>query len=205
LRRQFRSVCDSKTIVWHWRRTKERLVISLLKKVENFLGWIARVFCYFSGAFMLFLMLIIIGDICCRTFLEFSIIGTPAFARNSLIAITFLALPQVTWFKKHVRCELFANKAKGLMKKILEVVTYGGGVLAFFLLTRALYYPTLQAIRIHETDKEGMTFIPLSPFYIICLISVFFCLLGSIRIFIRVMSDKKEEGDSESDFSVIDV
>jgi TRAP-type C4-dicarboxylate transport system permease small subunit len=123
------------------------------------------------------MMFLIMGDIVGRSVLKHSIIGTSMFSRNAIVGITFLALPLVTWQRKHLRSELVVNKATGVFRFILELATYVIGMAMFVLYFASLIKPTAQAIRIHETDFEGKVFIPMVPFYFTCLGG---CLLSAI-------------------------
>jgi len=153
----------------------------MLKKIDCALAAINRFFCYGSAFLTLFWVGLIPVDIFGRFFLHKPIVGTPAFARNALVGITFLALPWLTWRKKHLRSEVVVDHVRGTFKKILEIVSNLVGVLIFVLYSIALYKPTLHSIRINEMDVEGTTFIPIAPFYIICLVGCILAIAGALR------------------------
>jgi TRAP-type C4-dicarboxylate transport system permease small subunit len=167
----------------------------MLKKTAYALAAFNRFLCYGSAFLTLFLMVLIPADIFGRFFLHKSIVGTPAFARNALVGITFLALPWLTWEQKHLRSELMIDRSKGAFKKILELSSGLIGVVIFVLYSIALYKPTMHSIEINEMDVEGMTFIPISPFYIVCWLACILAAASALKC-LWTMITKKDSDDS---------
>ncbi|MDR1241899.1 MAG: TRAP transporter small permease [Deltaproteobacteria bacterium] len=130
-------------------------------------------------------MCLIVFDIFSRLFLNMSIEGTPIFARNAVVGMTFLALPWLTWERKHLRSDLVLSRTKGMLKKILEGMAGIVTTVMLSLYSYALLKPTINAFRFNETDVEGTTFIPLAPFYVICLLGCVLGVLGSLSVFRR--------------------
>ena len=155
-----------------------------MRKLNRVFTFINRFLCYVSVMLTLFLMALIVADIFGRFFLHKSIIGTPAFARNAVVGITFLALPWLTWERKHLHSEMIVDRTKGLLKKFLEWVSSSVAVVVLLLYSFSLIKPTLHAFQINEMDVEGTTFIPITPFYIICLLGCFLAALSALRMFV---------------------
>jgi TRAP-type C4-dicarboxylate transport system permease small subunit len=174
----------------------------MLKKTVYALAVLNRFLCYGSAFLTLFLMILIPADIFGRFFLHKSIVGTPAFARNALVGITFLALPWLTWEKKHLRSEVVIDHSKGVFKKILELASALIGVVIFTLYSIALYKPTMHSIEIGEMDVEGMTFIPISPFYIICWLACILATLSALRCLCAVLKKKDSDREELSGFEI---
>jgi TRAP-type C4-dicarboxylate transport system permease small subunit len=165
----------------------------MLKKTVRAFAALNRFLCYGSEFLTLFLMILIPADIFGRFFLHKSIVGTPAFARNALVGITFLALPWLTWEQKHLRSELMVNRSKGAFKKFLEVASNLIGFVMLTLYSIALYKPTLHSIQINEMDVEGMTFIPISPFYIICFVGCILAALSAVKCLCAAVKGSKPD------------
>jgi TRAP-type C4-dicarboxylate transport system permease small subunit len=177
----------------------------MLKKTVCALAALNRLLCYGSAFLTLFLMILVPADIFGRFYLHKSIVGTPAFARNALVGITFLALPWLTWEQKHLRSELVLNCSKGMFKKILEFVSGLIGVVVFTLYSIALYKPTMHSIEINEMDVEGMTFIPISPFYIICWLACILAAVAALKCFFAAAGKKNSDDSTEETLTGFEV
>ena len=143
----------------------------MVKKIDAVIKNVASGLCHAATALTLFLVAVVVADVLLRNLFQMPIVGTPVFARNALIGLTYLALPYVTLTQKHVRSEFVSTRLKedGLLKKALDVIACLVGFVVFVLLARSLWNPTVQAIRRGEVDREALAAIPLVPFYLACL------------------------------------
>jgi len=132
---------------------------------------------------------LIVTDVVGRSVFHKAIIGTPVFARNALIALIFLALPWVTRQTKHMRSELLVDRSKGLFRLCLNLAAYFIGIMVFAGFSFALFRPMLAAFRLGETDVEGTAFIPMTPFYAICVLGSVLSCYGIIRSFILTLKN----------------
>jgi len=162
----------------------------MLNRLAFAISFTNRLFCYISAALSIILMVLIVGDILSRLLLHTSIEGTPIFSRNAVVGMTFLALPWLTWEGKHLRSDLLLSRTKGVAKKILEGLAGLVATVMLVLYSYALIKPTLRAFNINEMDVEGTTFIPIAPFYVICLLGCILATLGSVGFFMRKMKEK---------------
>ena len=161
----------------------------MLKKIDGAVGAVIVFMAYCSAALTVFLMGLVVADVFGRFLFHNAIIGTPAFARNALIAMVFLALPWVTQQTKHIRSELIVEHARGLRRQLLDLVAYFAGIFVFAGFSIALVKPLLASIRIGEMDVEGTTYIPIAPFYIICVLGSVLSCYSIIKTFIKTIKN----------------
>lgn len=164
----------------------------MVKKLALTISFVNLLFCYISAALSIFLMILIVADILSRFFLHTSIEGTPIFARNAVVGMTFLALPLLTYERKHLRSDLLISRTKGILRIIMEGIACLVTTVMLVLYSYALIKPTIRAFTNREMDVEGTTFIPITPFYVICLLGCILAALGSLAVYRR----RKEAKDT---------
>ena len=161
----------------------------MFKKIDCAVEALVTFMAYCSSALTVFLVSLVVADVFGRAVFHKAILGTPIFARNALIAMIFLALPWVTKQTKHIRSELIVERSRGLWRQLLDLMAYLIGIAVFAGFSIALVRPMRAAIRLGEMDVEGTAFIPLAPFFIICVLGSLLSCYCSIKVFVKTIKN----------------
>jgi len=127
-----------------------------VKALHSLTRWLG----YFSGAFILVLMLLITADVCGRYFFNHPIPGTTELARYLMIFIVFPALAWTAMEDKHVKIDFIMGRFPGRTQTITIII--------MLFLTLVVYVVIFWQNIFYSSDVRGVVSalnFPQSPFY----------------------------------------
>ena len=135
---------------------------------------VARAIHLFSAFWTLALAFLIFADVMGRTFLNSPIPGTKEILQNSVVAITFLQLPQAIYSGSMLRTSIFAELMPPFLQRLLRTFCMVLGLLVFLALLWSTWPSFWDAYRIGEYEGEGALRVPTWPVRgMVLLVSIF--------------------------------
>ncbi|RZW11840.1 MAG: TRAP transporter small permease [Rhodobacteraceae bacterium] len=124
---------------------------------------ITRAIHLFSAFWTLALAFLIFGDVVGRSLFSRPIPGTKEIIQTSVVALTFLQLPQAIYSGAMLRTSIFADAVPPLFRKLLR--TFGAilGLILFIGLIWSTWPSFADAYRIGEYEGEGALRVPTWP------------------------------------------
>jgi len=116
---------------------------------------IARVIHLVSAFWTLGLALLILADVVGRGLLNHPVPGTKEIIQNSVVAITFLQLPQAIYSGSMLRTSIFADAVPETFRRILRTFAMLLGLIVFIGLLWSTWPSFWDAYRIGEYEGEG--------------------------------------------------
>ena len=124
---------------------------------------IARVIHLVSAFWTLALALLILADVGGRSLLNSPVPGTKEIIQNSVVAITFLQLPQAIYSGSMLRTSIFADAVPDSFRRILRTFAMLLGLIVFMGLLWSTWPSFWDAYRIGEYEGEGALRVPTWP------------------------------------------
>jgi TRAP-type C4-dicarboxylate transport system permease small subunit len=145
---------------------------------------VARAIHLFSAFWTLALAFLIFADVMGRTFLSQPIPGTKEIIQNSVVAITFLQLPQAIYSGSMLRTSIFAELLPPFAQRLLRTLCMLLGLLVFLGLLWSTWPSFWDAYRIGEYEGEGALRVPTWPVRGVVLVMSAFCLWAYLSMIV---------------------
>ncbi len=129
----------------------------------------------------MFLMVIIMADVCGRTFFNSPITGVPELVVALITIIAFLQLTYVQMIDEHLKVSIFYEKFSIKIQHRLRFFSQIFGIIIFVLMVKSSYANLLYSIAEKETEGEGALVLPMWPVRG----TIVFCSLMVLIIMIR--------------------
>lgn len=126
---------------------------SILVKIMNAIG---------CGLTM-FLMIIIMADVCGRTFFNSPITGVAELVVALITIIAFLQLTYVQLVDGHLNVSMFYDKFSVKIRAGIKLFSTVFGILVFALMAYSSYNNLLYSLAQKETEGEGALVLPMWP------------------------------------------
>jgi len=129
----------------------------------------------------MFLMVIIMADVCGRTFFNNPITGVPELVVALITIIAFLQLTYVQMIDEHLKVSIFYEKFSIKLQHKLRFFSQIFGIIVFVLMVKSSYTNLIYSIVERETEGEGALVLPMWPVRG----TIVFCSLMVLLIMIR--------------------
>lgn len=129
----------------------------------------------------MFLMVIIMIDVCGRTFFNSPITGVPEFVVALITIIAFLQLTYVQMIDKHMKVTIFSDNFSPKVQRGLQLFSQLFGIAVFVFMILSTYDDLVYSITTREMEGEGALVLPMWPVRG----TIFFCSCVVLIIMIR--------------------
>lgn len=152
----------------------------------------------------MFLMVVIMIDVCGRSFFSHPITGVPELVTSLITIIAFLQLTYVQMVDQHLNVGIFVEKLPIKIRNYLKLFNSVLGIIVFSMMVKSSYSNLLYSIAQNEREGEGALVLPMWPvrgtiFFCSCIVLIlmvrqaYWLLCGKSILGERIIGEKEGE------------
>ncbi len=165
---------------------------TFLDGLDRGIGLICKAGSYVTPVLILFIMLLIVFDVCRRTLFGNPVNGSVELIQNLIAVAGFMAMGWTTYLDKHIRIDSLTSKLPKTPQRIVDFVTSVVPLIVIIPLCRQGFVRTQQAAQYNEVTS--ILQITVVPFLFLMAIGFVLLLLGQIMVVLRVIFGREAPG-----------